>query len=76
MDLAIRQQLQQALAQAIARHAPIAITAGGRQLLLACDLTCFENHIEGTDQDGRPVTLRYAEIEAVAPHEARAPATP
>lgn len=66
MDLAIRQQLQNALAAAVARQAPVAVTAKGERLLLACDLTCFETHIEGTDADGRPVTLRYSDIEAVA----------
>jgi hypothetical protein len=65
MDLAIRQDLQKALAQAIASHSLIVIAASGRRILVGCDLTCYETHIAGTDQDGNPVELRYSEIDSV-----------
>jgi hypothetical protein len=65
MDLAIRQDLQKALAQAISSHALIAISVSGHRILVGCDLTCYETHVAGTDQDGNPVELRYSEIDSV-----------
>lgn len=41
-----------------------------RLLTLRCDFICYENHIEGTDEDGRPVTLAYSDVEAVDATEA------
>lgn len=72
MDLAIRQELLKALAQAESQHVRLTITPNGRRILVGCDLTCYETHIEAVDEHGKPVELRYSEIDSVgATQEAR-----
>lgn len=67
MDLAIRQQLLRMLELAQQQNARIGITrAGGKLCLLQTDLICHETHVEGTDQDGSPLTIPYSEIETVS----------
>jgi hypothetical protein len=65
MDLAIRQELLRALAQAESQHALLAIAAHGRQILVGCDLTCYETHIEAVDEFGKSVELQYSEINSI-----------
>lgn len=66
MDTAKRQELQLALDRALAGEGPIALSyRSGKLVTLQPDFTCYENHIEGTDEQGAPVTLRYDEIENI-----------
>lgn len=70
MNLAIRQELMRAMQLATQENALIGITrTSGTLDLLRVDLTCYETHVEGTDQDGRPLTIPYAEIETVSVSE-------
>jgi hypothetical protein len=71
MDLGIRQALQKALLHIDGPHAAIAVRCkNGRRLVLRCDLVCYENHIEGTDDEGRPLTVPYSEVATVEATEA------
>jgi hypothetical protein len=67
MDLAIRHELQKAVELAAREKALIGIkSAGGNLTLLRFDLTCYETHLEGTDEDGGPITIPYSDIESVS----------
>jgi hypothetical protein len=71
MDTGIRQALQLALQHATGPHARIAIRCKNSRLLtVRCDFVCYENHVEGNDGDGRPVTVPYSDIETVEATEA------
>ena len=35
-------------------------------ILLQSDLTCYETHIEGTDDGGKSISITYPAIEAVS----------
>jgi hypothetical protein len=66
MDTARRQELQLALDRALAGQGPVVISArAGKLVSLQPDFTCFENHIEGTDEQGAPVSLAYDDIEKI-----------
>ena len=66
MDTERRQELQLALDRALAGQGPVVISAtSGRLVTLQPDFTCFENHIEGTDEQGAPVSLPYDDIEKI-----------
>jgi hypothetical protein len=66
MDPSKRQLLQEALAQAVAHNSFIAVdTTKGELIFLRPDFTCYENHIEGTSQEGEIVSLTYADISSV-----------
>jgi len=65
MDLAIRQELQDALQKATGSHPLIAIRLNdGRLLCVRSDFVCYETHIEATADNGEPVTIRYSDIKA------------
>ncbi len=66
MDTAKRQELQVALDRALAGEGPIVVSSrDGKLVTLQPDFTCYENHIEGTDEQGSPVTLPYDDIENI-----------
>jgi len=66
MDTAKRKELQVALDRALAGEGPIVVSArDGKLLTLQPDFTFYENHIEGTDEQGAPVSLSYDDIETV-----------
>ena len=66
MDLGIRQALQQALLHIVGPHGRVAVRCkNGRRVELRCDFVCYENHIEGTDNEGRPLTVPYSDVAGV-----------
>ena len=66
MDTAKRHELQLALDRALAGQGPVVVSSrSGKLLTLQPDFTCFENHIEGTDDRGAPVNLPYDDIEKI-----------
>ncbi|MCW5691935.1 MAG: hypothetical protein KIT48_06190 [Pseudolabrys sp.] len=66
MDSEKRHELQLALDRALAGQGPVVISASsGKLITLQPDFTCFENHIEGTDEQGAPVKLPYDDIEKI-----------
>lgn len=73
MDLAIRQELQDALQKAKGPHPLVTIRCtDGRSLSVRSDFVCYETHIDATTQSGEPITLQYADIKsAEAGHPAR-----
>jgi hypothetical protein len=66
MNLAIRQQLQQALEKAIAEKGTIVLERNNGDLVeIEPDLICYETQVEATAKDGAWVTIPYSDITAV-----------
>jgi hypothetical protein len=66
LDLAIRQELQQALADADTKAGMLVLTrADGSTVALQRDLICYETQVEATAEDGNWVTIPYSEIRGV-----------
>jgi hypothetical protein len=67
MNLAIRQLLQKAVAEAAPESDYVKLRCkNGDRLKMRADLVCYETHIEATDEMGAPITLSYSEIEDVS----------
>ncbi len=65
MNLAIRQELQQALADVDARGVVILTRGDGSSVALKRDLICYETQVEATAEDGSWVTIPYSDIRGV-----------
>jgi hypothetical protein len=67
MNLEIRQKVQNALQQAGEGNCRILIERKNHPpSLLQCDVTCFADHLEGTDHEGNWIGIAYTEIEDVS----------
>ena len=66
MEMAIRQDIQRSVerAQNASGYIALARTDGGVSIL-RCDLTCELDCVEGTDRDGRWVSVPYDDIAEV-----------
>jgi hypothetical protein len=64
MTIEIRQKVQTALeAAASAEQCRILVKrTDGRDKLMQCDVTCFSDHLEGTDDGGKWVSIAFEEI--------------
>jgi hypothetical protein len=66
VDLAIRQELQQALADVDTKEGLVVLTrADGSSVALQRDLICYETQVEATAEDGTWVTIPYSDIRSV-----------
>ena len=64
MTIEIRQKVQTAL-EAAASAEPCRILIkriDGRDKLMQCDVTCYSDHLEGTDDGGKWISIAFEEI--------------
>jgi hypothetical protein len=65
VNLAIRQELQQALADVDTQGVVVLTRGDGSSVSLQRDLICYETQVEATAEDGSWVTIPYSDIRGV-----------